>query len=641
MVDLEEAITYYRHALTFLSTGHPHRPGSLHNLAGAISTRFEHLGRVEDLEEAITHLSEAEASSPTDHPLHVMIRRHLAAHYLALYNLNPSLDHYLTTAFTLFGSAANHTTASLKVRFAAALQWASTARYRQHESTIRAYSMALTLLDRCLVTNPSLESQQKFLASSTVPNSLASDAAASAIEAEQLESAVELLEQGRTILWSKMRGYRHPLKQLGEVNEELANRFETLSGQLERHAISSESEPTASLIVSDSSSISFDVKMRRHRILSEEWDDILKRIRQIDGFTDFLQVVPFTTLQTVAAEGPVIIVNISEYRSDAIILHRGGPPVLIPLPEASPEHLTYLSSQLPDGRGKNARRVILPILRSLWDSIVCPVRDELATLGVAEQSRIWWCPTSELCALPLHAAGPYTSGERNLPDIYISSYTPTLSMLIGARSNIVRRSAIPKLLVMGQPGDNIEAAMLPGAREELRRIHSFGDFVDILVAREADRHTVLSSLQQHSWIHFACYGHQALQPFHSFFQLHDEERLTLIDLLQARLPNAEFAFLSACHSAAGDIHSTPDEVIHLAAALQFCGFRSVVGTLWAMADIDGPDIAEDFYRYMFRESSRAVDFKDSAMALNQAIKAMRKRKGMTVDRWINFIHIGA
>jgi CHAT domain-containing protein len=73
------------------------------------------------------------------------------------------------------------------------------------------------------------------------------------------------------------------------------------------------------------------------------------------------------------------------------------------------------------------------------------------------------------------------------------------------------------------------------------------------------------------------------------------------DLIKARLSNAEFAFLSACHSAAINIDNTPDEAIHLAAALQFCGFRSVVGTLWAMADVDGPDVAEDFYGYMFRE----------------------------------------
>ena len=112
--------------------------------------------------------------------------------------------------------------------------------------------------------------------------------------------------------------------------------------------------------------------------------------------------------------------------------------------------------------------------------------------------------------------------------------------------------------------------------------------------------------------------------------------------MKARFSNAEFehAFLSACNSAAIDVNDTPDEVLHLAAALQFCGFRSVVGTLWAMADIDAPDVAEDFYRYMFREVGRPGDFRDSAVALNHATREMRKRR-VPLDRWINFVHIGA
>ena len=32
---------------------------------------------------------------------------------------------------------------------------------------------------------------------------------------------------------------------------------------------------------------------------------------------------------------------------------------------------------------------------------------------------------------------------------------------------------------------------------------------------------------------------------------------------------------------------TPDKVVHLADTLQFCGFRSVVGTLLEMEDFDG------------------------------------------------------
>jgi CHAT domain-containing protein len=101
------------------------------------------------------------------------------------------------------------------------------------------------------------------------------------------------------------------------------------------------------------------------------------------------------------------------------------------------------------------------------------------------------------------------------------------------------------------------------------------------------------------------------------------------------LPHAELAFLAACHSAAAE--SGSEEVLHLAAAVQFCGFQSVIGTLWEMEDGDGPELAKGFYQSLLtlKEGSRG-----SARALNDAIKRMRE-EGMTLGRWATFVHIGA
>jgi hypothetical protein len=247
--------------------------------------------------------------------------------------------------------------------------------------------------------------------------SLASDAASSAIEAGNLETAVELLEQGRTILWSRMRGYRHSLDKLRDVNRDLANEFDRVSREVEHHAISSD--------VDSAQPGFYDRQTRTHRLLSEKWDSVVGQIRQLDGFTNFLQAIPFTNLQPAATEGPVIIVNISQYRSDAIILLESHPPVLVCLPDASPASLRMISESLSSFLARESNSFpIFTILQQLWDIVVSPVADQLAILGVIENSRIWWCPTAELCGLPLHAAGPYKSGQKNLPDIYISSYTP-------------------------------------------------------------------------------------------------------------------------------------------------------------------------------------------------------------------------
>jgi len=466
--------------------------------------------------------------------------------------------------------------------------------------------------------------------------SFTSDAASAAIEANDLEAAVELLDRGREIMWSNMEGYRRPLDQLRDVNMQLADQFESVSLQLEKDlALSSESGPM------NCESPTPLPRSQRCRILSEEWEKLLGQIREIDGFNNFLQAVPFTTLRTAAAEGPVIIVNVSKHRSDAIILHIDKPPILVALPDAQPEHLTHLGEELPPAPHPLGHRVdysdlVYPILRDLWATIVSPVRDCLTELAVPRRSRIWWCSTSELCALPLHAAGPYWPRQSNFPDTYTSSYIPTLSALITARSNLViSQPTAPKLLIVGQLVRGQE-----GIRKEIEEVQQLGDFVDAIVDTDASRDAVLRGLQQHSWAHIACSGHPGdnSQPLHASFELHGGSRLTLLDLLEARLPNADSAFLTTCYSVAGNL-TTLDETIPIATALQFCGLRSVVGTLWIIDDEGGPTISKEFYKYMFRNGNK-VDFRDSAEALNVATREMRKNS-VSPDRWITFIHIGA
>lgn len=115
----------------------------------------------------------------------------------------------------------------------------------------------------------------------------------------------------------------------------------------------------------------------------------------------------------------------------------------------------------------------------------------------------------------------------------------------------------------------------------------------------------------------------------------------MLNIVENKLPNAELAFLSACHSAALPIGSAFDEVLHLAAAMQFCGFRSVIGTMWAMNDADGPSVVEQFYKRVFaKKVAPEIGFKRSARALQKSVLLLRAQK-VDVERWVNFIHIGA
>jgi len=143
-------------------------------------------------------------------------------------------------------------------------------------------------------------------------------------------------------------------------------------------------------------------------------------------------------------------------------------------------------------------------------------------------------------------------------------------------------------------------------------------------------------------VHFAC--HRTLEPrkpFEAGFELYGDERLTLLEIVRVHLPTAEFAFLSACHTAEVTEGSIMDEALHLAAAVQYCGFRSVVGTMWAMVDEDGLELAEIFYKALFSGTRGKPYHERSAKALQFAVKKLRKKKRVTLERWVNFVHYGA
>jgi len=260
----------------------------------------------------------------------------------------------------------------------------------------------------------------------------------------------------------------------------------------------------------------------------------------------------------------------------------------------------------------------------------------LNDLGVPLGSRIWWCPTSMTSFLPLHAAGMYMAGQPRecFPNLYVCSYTPTLQSLIRARRH-AGAVGPTKLLIVAQPNTLGELA-LPRAREEADAVEQIasGTQVTRLDSEAGCIKTVQQRMELHPWVHFICHGTQVRgHPLDSYLSLYDGH-LTIRDIVGQNLPSADFAFLSACHSAAGD-KVLANEALHLAAAMQFAGFRGVVGTLWKMWDDDGCPLAEAFYREMVQhwDSGRA------AVALHEAIKALRRRR-VPMSHWIRFVHIG-
>jgi CHAT domain-containing protein len=361
--------------------------------------------------------------------------------------------------------------------------------------------------------------------------------------------------------------------------------------------------------------------------------DVLARIRSLQGFESFLEPVPFSILQASAAEGPVIVLNISTRRSDAIIIRQDGPPRSVALCGAKPDVIAHLAEK---AHATTTDKDFKIVLSNIWSLIVKPVVDVLREdPSLKPGSRIWWCPTGSASHLPLHAAGDYRGRGQNLPDVFISSYTPTLSTLLRARKNtsdLAQSTANPTILLIAQSQDST----LPSVQIEIDRIKSVAQSVSVVDQGAAKRESVLAAMKRCSCVHLACHGYVDQEhPFKSHFSLNDGP-LTLLDIARQNIPNAHLAFLSACHSAEGN-RDRPDEVLHLTAGVQFAGFRSVVGTLWAVDDEDGPDVAETFYSNLLASKGRAGV--SSALALHRAIRKLRM-KNVSSTRWACFVHYG-
>ena len=596
--------------------GHPGLAGHLSNLGLALRARFERAGDVGDLDAAIgcwRQASDVPAGTPS-------------------------------------------------VRLAAARAWgeAAAAAGRTREAA-EGYAAAVGLLPTTAWHGLDRATREEHLAQWA---GLAADAAACAILDTRPGLAVELLEQGRSVLWTQSLNLRSDLSLLADKAPGLAERLDSIRVILDspvpemtparsEQAASGVWEPVRAQQQQDAA------ELRRRK--AREWDEVLDQVRALPGFGHFLAAVPYADLKSAAADGPVVIVNASSYGCHALIVDPGReqPRVAI-LPdlslEAAAEHANELLAALAgaDDPGRSFldqekdRRAVLDVLDWLWDVIGGPVLTAVGYTGApgagSPWPRVWWCPTGPLAALPIHAAGHHprlrttaTGSADSVPDRVISSYTPTLTALARARQPAA--AAPVRHLTVGMP-DAPGLPPLPAVPAELKvlaRALPPGKDNHQLTGPQATRAEVLAAIAGHSWVHLACHaGQQDADPARSGFALWDGTA-TIADLAAQPTQSRDLAFLSACQTAAGSVRHL-DEAIHLAAAMQFLGYRHVIATMWTIPDSPAPRVADTFYTAL--EPHGQPDPGQTAEALHHAIGALRQADPTDPPLWAPYIHLG-
>ncbi|KAJ7477682.1 CHAT domain-containing protein [Mycena latifolia] len=659
LTDLNESVSTFKAAVSLTPEGHPAKPSRLNNFGTSLLSRFEQLGDLTDLNESIPTLKAAVGLTPEGHPDHPHV----------LFNLGSCLHHRFRMSedpldfeemLIQYSHAASSPTGSAQSRFRASRMWVQYAHLSQHPSILRAYTTAIDLIPQLAWLGLSISDRHHEILQA---GQIVRDAASAAINAHEYSKAVEWLEQGRSVIWSQVLSLRTPVDELHMVHPELAAKLVSISNRLETSSMRSGVEAAAVL-----PSQSLQVTARQHHDLAAQRDQLLKQIRGLTGFKRFLLPKPISELSPAASIGPVVLLNTSRYSCDALILMPGlGDEVMhVPLPDFTldqAQHFTEALGSLVRGSARSdrldARREGgLPpdeefsrILSVLWMKIIKPVLDGLAFTNPLSQDlgRIWWCPTGPLAFLPIHAAGDYgqkaaLGSKLKLSDFFISSYTPSLSALIGGLHSKQDSQDGHQLLAVAQPSA-FGQSHIPGTMKEIASIEDLARRVIPILRLERDMATVervQNGMRESRWAHFACHGIQDIStPTSSALLLAGSSKLTLSDIIQLQLPHADLAFLSACQTATGS-KNLQDESVHLTAGMLLAGYRGVIGTMWSIMDADGPQVARDVYAHLFKtsppDSTRAAEALHLAM---QKLRDLDRAGGMkSFSRWVPFIHVG-
>ncbi|KAF8676366.1 TPR-like protein, partial [Rhizoctonia solani] len=282
------------------------------------------------------------------------------------------------------------------------------------------------------------------------------------------------------------------------------------------------------------------------------------------------------------------------------------------------------------------------VLAALWNNVVKPVLDYMGytnAVPVRGMPHITWCPTGALSFLPLHAAGDYDMTQSRVFDYAVSSYTPTLTALLGSGSSST--NCRPRILGVGQaatPG----LTPLPGTTIELGYLQAHSkqrtDYWQLTDER-ATRKAVLDAMDDYDWVHLACHASQDLRDStKSRFYLHDGT-LDLSAINQRIFKSKGLAYLSACQTATGD-EKLPDEAIHLASGMLMAGYQSVIASLWSVVDEDAPFVADKVYGRLLEDGK--VGNGEAGRALHDAVAGLREKVGeKEFGRWVPYIHIGS
>ncbi|KNB04348.1 hypothetical protein FOXG_16364 [Fusarium oxysporum f. sp. lycopersici 4287] len=475
MKDLEEAIKVVRQAVESTPNGHPDLAAMLSNLGNKVETRYERTGEMKDLEDSIETARRAVESTPDGCPDQAAMSNNLGIKLIRRYERteemkdleeaieagrravdstpddHPNLAAWLNNVGRFFERLYEQTGKMRDLGEASAylLQaWSCLHAVSFHRVTAAAKCLELLAIQnrvdqginlgrKILDLLPSVHTRtldrndQQFVISTFA--GVASDLCAFLLSTNRLTEALECLEQGRAIILSQLLDDRSDLSSLRHDHLQLANRYQSLVDEV--NAPTRQTTP----------SVVEALLRKRRQEAAAELDMCLKEIRCVPGHERFMLGQTVTEMQECITEGSIVVINITNFRSDAIIVSNNSLRTIV-LPELSASKARlwvskdWSTKKRSDQRGENDQ--FLDYLSWLWYACVKHIVAEISASKTHPSEglpRVWWIGSGLASSMLFHAAGVHTRGStENAYCRLISSYTPSIKELAYAQNQAKR-----------------------------------------------------------------------------------------------------------------------------------------------------------------------------------------------------------
>ncbi|KAI1303461.1 CHAT domain-containing protein [Xylaria venustula] len=673
--DLQIATTYCEEGLAATPAGHRNRALMLNVHSICLGMRFKHTGNIDDFHLAVAKAEEGIAENPRSIPLLNLASLYLPRYWqthsvddlaktiersenaLAVMDLEPKnvsvrakalrMHAFYLQLWALWHGKADDSdrAARLWVEVAESLDAPPSDRigsamlaarilinHKKWTDISRITDIAVNLLPAVAPQQLRQGDQQHIIGQFA---GLAALAASAALEVgKDACHAVQLLELGRGIITGLRLGTRSDLAELKDKHKGMAEKFERVRDVLNSDLLGSDSLDFDAIDRGSLASVSN--ANRRHKANSQ-FDEIVNDIRRLSGFEDFLRPQQAHELMAAASLGPVVVINVSDHRCDAILI---GTEVIqsLRLPDLHhtdiEEQVKLLAAARSHAISSDKRSQMSRMLEWLWEAAVRPVLNALGFLDIPSNGdlpRVWWIPTGALSLLPLHAAGrPFPQSMESALDRVISTYSPSIKALLHARQNSHKSPSF-------ESGEALLVSMsttpghfnLPFAEEEVDKLSEIlPDSVQKVLLQRPCRKELLKNLATCTLFHYAGHGEShPSDPSQSSLLLKDWETdpLTVEHLFGLDLSRKPpwLAYLSACSTGESRAPKLYDEAINLVSVCQLAGFQHVVGSLWEISDRYSVDAAAEVYKTI-REGG-TFSGERIALGVHRAAKLLRDR----------------